>query len=105
MEQMEEEWGIDLEPHLHQLARTFLADLTMKERRTNMDNDNYYTPTAYWKSIEYEYATCSNCGFNEYTDWDCTDEAKEKIKTFHETYRYCPGCGRKMEAPVERRRS
>ena len=46
-----------------------------------MDNDNY-TLTAHWKSIEYEYATCSNCGFNEYTDWDCTNEAEEKIKHF-----------------------
>ena len=48
-----------------------------------MDNDYYIPDTAYWKSIEYEYATCSECGFNEYTDWDCTNEAKEKIKTFH----------------------
>lgn len=71
-----------------------------------MDNDLYISdiPSAYWKSLEYEYATCSNCGFMEYTDWDCTDEAKEKIKTFHETYRYCPGCGRKMEAPPKGRR-
>lgn len=65
-----------------------------------MDNNS-----AYWKTIEYEYATCSECGFMEYTDWDSTNEAKEKIKTFHFIYRYCPGCGRKMEAPVERRRS
>ena len=72
-------------------------------RRCEMDNDNY-TLTAHWKSIEYEYATCSNCGFDEYTGWDCTNEAKEKIKTFHQTYRYCPGCGRKMEAPIEKRR-
>ena len=61
-----------------------------------MDNDNY-TPIAHWKSIEYEYATCSACGFNEYTGWDSTNEANEKIKTFHSIYRYCPGCGSKME--------
>ena len=73
------------------------------DRRSEMDNDNY-TPIAHWKSIEYEYATCSNCGFNEYTDWDSSNEAKEKIKTFHEKYKYCPGCGRKMEAPVDIRR-
>ena len=65
-----------------------------------MDNDNYYTPIAHWISIEHEYATCSECGFNEYTGWDSTDEANEKIKTFHETYRYCPGCDRKMEEPM-----
>ena len=55
-------------------------------------------------SIEYEYATCSECGFMEYTGRDSTDEAKEKIKTFHETHRYCPGCGSKMEEPAKRRR-
>ena len=60
-----------------------------------MDTDNY-TPIAHWYVLEYEYATCSNCGFMEYADWNSTKEAKEKIKTFHETYRYCPGCGRKM---------
>ena len=54
-----------------------------------MDNDNY-TLTAHWYVLEYEYATCSNCGFMEYADWNSTNEAKEKIKTFHETYRYCP---------------
>ena len=75
------------------------------EGETEMDNDLYISdiPSAYWKSIEYEYATCSNCGFMEYTDWDCTDEAKEKIQTFHETYRYCPGCGRKMGQPPTKR--
>ena len=68
-----------------------------------MDNDNY-TPIAHWWVREHEFATCSNCGFDVFTDWDTTPIAKEKIKTFHETYRYCPGCGRKMEAPIERRR-
>ena len=68
-----------------------------------MDNDSYIIfPSAHWESIEYEYATCSECGFNEHTDWDSTSEAKEKIKDFHETYRYCPGCGRKMGAPERR---
>ena len=66
-------------------------------------NGNNYTPIAHWKSIEYEYATCSECGFMEYTGWDCTSEAKEKIKTFHETYKYCPGCGRKMGQPPTKR--
>ena len=69
-----------------------------------MDNDNY-TPIAHWKSIEHEYADCSACGFSEYTGWNSTNEAKEKIKTFHFIYRYCPGCGRKMEAPEERKRN
>ena len=72
-----------------------------------MDDDLYIgdIPSAYWKSIEYEYATCSECGFMEYTDWYSTNEAKEKIKTFHETYRYCPGCGRKMGQPPAKRRN
>ena len=83
------------------------AKNTSTRETSEMDNDSYISdiPSAYWKSFEYEYATCSNCGFNEYTDWDCTNEAKEKIKTFHETYRYCPGCGRKMEAPPKGRRN
>lgn len=59
---------------------------------------------AHWKSIEHEYATCSECGFMEYTNWDSANEAKEKIKTFHETYKYCPGCGRKMGPTIGKRR-
>lgn len=69
-----------------------------------MDNDLYISsiPSAHWKSIEYEYATCSECGFNEYTGWDSTNQAKKEIRNFHLTYRYCPGCGRKMGATDER---
>ena len=68
-----------------------------------MDNDNH-TPTAHWYVSEHEYATCSECGFMEFTDWDTTQIAEEEVKTFHETYRYCPGCGRKMGQPPRRRR-
>ena len=73
-----------------------------------MDNDNY-TPTAHWYIREHEFAkfvTCSNCGFDIFiARRDIDPSAEKQVKTFHKEYRYCPGCGRKMEAPVERRRN
>ena len=68
-----------------------------------MDNDNY-TPIAHWYVREPEFVTCSNCGFDVFIAWDYAGGAEWAVKTFHEEYRYCPGCGRKMEAPVEKRR-
>ena len=70
---------------------------------TEMDNDNY-TLTAHWYVREHEFFTCSNCGFDVPIAWDSTPSAEKQVKTFHEEYRYCPGCGRKMEAPVEKQK-
>ena len=46
---------------------------------------------------EYEYACCSACGRMQWADWDSHREAEEKVGTFAENYKYCPGCGAKME--------
>ena len=66
-----------------------------------MDNDLYISdiPSAYWYVREHEFATCSNCGFDVFTDWDTTKIAEEEVKTFHKDWKYCPGCGRKMGQP------
>ena len=49
------------------------------------------------KNYEYEFAYCSECGRTLWAGWDSHREAKENIRDFAEYYRYCPGCGVKME--------
>ena len=46
---------------------------------------------------EYEFAYCSKCGRMVFAGWNSHAEAREKVVNFHETYKYCPGCGAKME--------
>ena len=55
--------------------------------------------TGHWFTVEHEYASCSECGGDIFTDWPTTKEAKEKVRTFHEKYRYCPFCGARMGEP------
>ena len=45
---------------------------------------------------EYEFAYCSQCNHTEFASWDTHEDAKEKVVTFHEEYKYCPNCGAKM---------
>ena len=49
------------------------------------------------KQYEYEYAYCSECGRIEWAGWESHREAKDRVGHFAEIYRYCPGCGAKME--------
>lgn len=51
-----------------------------------LNGDNY----------EYEYAYCSRCGHMEWASWDSHAEAKEKVRGFHETHKFCSNCGAKM---------
>lgn len=51
----------------------------------------------HWYVTEYESATCSECGWMEFMSWDSTSEAREKVKTVHEEYKFCPHCGAEME--------
>ena len=46
---------------------------------------------------EYEYAYCSECGRMQWAGWDSHSDAREKIGDFHKEYKFCPGCGAKME--------
>ena len=64
-----------------------------------MDNDNMIPTMAKWVNghdYEYEYAYCSNCGRMQWAGWYTHLEAKRKIITFHEDYKFCPGCGASM---------
>lgn len=49
------------------------------------------------KDYEYEFAYCSACGRMQWAGWSSHRDAEEKIGVFVENYRYCPGCGAKME--------
>lgn len=49
---------------------------------------------------EYEFAYCSECGRTQWADWDSHKQAEESIGSFADDYRYCPGCGAKMEGGV-----
>lgn len=49
-----------------------------------------------WSIIEYEYFTCSECGYDFWNGCDCTAEAKEKL-TNGVYPNYCPNCGAKMD--------
>lgn len=59
--------------------------------------------TGKWKNgrkYEYEYAYCSACGRAQWAGWDCHKEAEEKVESFADNYRFCPGCGARMEGGV-----
>ena len=49
------------------------------------------------KNYEYDFAYCSACGRMQWVGWNSHKEAEEKVENFAENYRYCPGCGAKME--------
>ena len=55
------------------------------------------THKGHWYITEYEFATCSECGWMEFMSWNSTSEASEKVKTVHEEYKFCPHCGAEME--------
>lgn len=52
------------------------------------------------RNYEYEYAYCSECGRMQWADWDTHKQAEESIGSFADDYRFCPGCGAKMEGGV-----
>lgn len=59
--------------------------------------------TGKWKNgrkYEYEYAYCSACGRMQWAGWDSHNQAEENIEDFANDYRFCPGCGAKMEGGV-----
>jgi len=59
--------------------------------------------TGKWKNgkkYEYEYAYCSACGRMQWAGWDSHNQAEENIEAFADDYRFCPGCGAKMEGGV-----
>lgn len=56
-----------------------------------------------WKSgrgYEYEYAYCSACGRMQWADWNSHKEAEDNIEAFADNYKFCPGCGAKMEGGI-----
>ena len=52
-------------------------------------------PTGEWWIREYEYFTCSECGYDYWNDCDCTEEAEERLRNGYYP-NYCPNCGAKM---------
>lgn len=52
------------------------------------------------RKYEYEYAYCSECGRMQWADWDTHKQAEESIGSFADNYKFCPGCGAKMEGGV-----
>lgn len=52
------------------------------------------------RKYEYEYAYCSECGRMQWAGWDTHKQAEESIGSFADDYRFCPGCGAKMEGGV-----
>ena len=54
----------------------------------------------YWFILEYEYFTCSECGYYHPNGCDSTREAKENLAD-GKAPNYCPDCGAKMKGGVE----
>lgn len=52
------------------------------------------------RKYEYEYAYCSACGRMQWADWNSHREAEDNIEDFADNYKFCPGCGAKMEGGV-----
>ena len=52
------------------------------------------------RRYEYEYAYCSECGRMQFAGWDTHKQAEENIESFACDYKYCPGCGAKMNGGV-----
>lgn len=77
-------------------VHTYICPECYAEENDYCEDQNGDENKPHWMIVEYESATCSECGGMQYMGWDSTKEAKEKIKTLHETYKYCPFCGVKM---------
>lgn len=66
------------------------------------------TPTAdvqeirhgHWFILEYEYFTCSECGYYQPNGCDSTKEAKEKLAE-GKVPKYCSECGARMDGDEE----
>lgn len=50
----------------------------------------------HWFILEYEYFTCSECGYCHPNGCDSTEEAKEKLAVGN-VPKYCDECGAKMK--------
>lgn len=61
---------------------------------------------AHWAIIEYDFYSCSNCGFSYFNGCNSTKEAEEKLRSHYEqgyenAYEYCPGCGAMMDEVMD----
>ena len=54
----------------------------------------------HWFILEYEYFTCSECGYYHPNGCDSTEEAKEKLAEGN-VPKYCSKCGAKMKGSAE----
>lgn len=62
-----------------------------------IDKEENKHQTAKWVvGEEYEYATCSECGYMRWGGFDSRNEAKMFISTFALLHPFCEGCGAKM---------
>ncbi len=51
----------------------------------------------YWYFSEYEFFSCSVCGFSYYNGCNSTKEAEDRLKNKDDVYAYCPHCGARMD--------
>ena len=49
---------------------------------------------ARWSMLSYDEAVCTHCGYDRFTPFESTSEAKEH---WSELPKFCEGCGAKME--------
>ena len=54
----------------------------------------------HWFILEYEYFTCSECGYYQPNGCDSTKEAKEKLAE-GKVPKYCAECGARMDGDEE----
>lgn len=56
---------------------------------------------AHWRRYSYDEAICTHCGYDRWTDFECSKEADEK---WDELPKYCEACGARMDGADGERR-
>jgi hypothetical protein len=78
----------------------YLGGLEQKVAELLYDKGYRKQIEGHWFILEYEYFTCSECGYYHPNGCDTTKEAKEKLA--EGIYpKYCADCGAKMKGGVE----
>lgn len=77
--------------------RSFTPDRIKPIRRVESIADVDPVVHGYWYFSEYEFFSCSVCGFSYYNGCNSTKEAKDRLKNKDDIYAYCPHCGARMD--------
>lgn len=51
----------------------------------------------HWYFTDYDYFDCSECGEAYYNGCNSSAEARKRLETGQDVYKYCPWCGAKMD--------